>query len=137
VGNIVLWSNIESAIGLVAGSIPSLRRLIRRNGNATEIERSGTGMPGRTPPVGLGTFGSVPSGRRGGRSHSYKNPTDAGLSVTTIRGDGGDWRRLQDEMSYKENEIHTNHTYEVELTYTPEHKSLGGSSRDSILRKDG
>jgi hypothetical protein len=108
-----------------------------RGGEKTDAEHSGSGMPGRTPPHGLATFGSAPAtGRRvGGRS--FKNPTDAGLSVTTIRTRGdGDWSRLQDEAYFKD-EIHTEHTYQVELTNSPEHKSIGGSSRDSIIKRAG
>lgn len=137
VGNIVLWSNIESAIGLVAGSMPSLRRLVSRSKTGTDTEHSGSGLPGRAAaPVGLVTFGSAPAGTRRGanRSRSFKNPTDTGHSVTTIRGDGGDWRRLKDESFYNDKVI-TDHTYEVEMTPGPDHKSTGGSSRDSIIKR--
>jgi len=71
-----------------------------------------------------------------GRNRTYKNPTDAGVTVTSIhtRGDG-DWRRLQDEnyekASYSSPGIRTDYTYdvEVELSHKAEHQSIGGSSR--------
>lgn len=117
--------------------MPSLRRLVSRSKTGTDTEHSGSGLPGRAAaPVGLVTFGSAPAGTRRGanRSRSFKNPTDTGHSVTTIRGDGGDWRRLKDESFYNDKVI-TDHTYEVEMTPGPDHKSTGGSSRDSIIKR--
>ncbi|KAK6821291.1 hypothetical protein PG990_013314 [Apiospora arundinis] len=130
VGNIVLWSNVESAIGLVAGSLPSLRRLIlakvKKSSSAESNNMYHNG--GANTPVGLVTFGGTPltggGGVGGGRSKkgTFRNPTDMGHSVATVHASGdGDWRRLRDSSSDKESMqgIRADYTYEVELTQSP------------------
>lgn len=80
----------------------------------------------------LVTFGSVPiSGRTGVRSRTmFRNPTDTGLSFTTVHAKGGDWERLQDGDSDKGNllpengdgnRIRADYTYSVELSQSPRH----------------
>ncbi|KAK8008177.1 hypothetical protein PG991_010728 [Apiospora marii] len=125
VGNIVLWSNIESAIGLVAGSLPSLRRLIMakvKKSSSQEGASSGYNN-GASTPVGLVTFGGTPGGGINGRKKStFRNPTDLGHTIATVHAQGdGDWRRLRDSSSDKESMhgIRADYTYEVELTQSP------------------
>ncbi|KAK7962882.1 uncharacterized protein PG986_003707 [Apiospora aurea] len=110
VGNIVLWSNVESAIGLVAGSLPSLRRLILakvKKSSSQEAASNGHNN-GASTPVGL--------------KSAFRNPADLGNTVTTVHAQGdGDWRRLRDSSSDKESlhGIRADYTYEVELTQSP------------------
>ncbi|KXJ93584.1 hypothetical protein Micbo1qcDRAFT_223218 [Microdochium bolleyi] len=135
VGNIVLWSNVESAIGLIAGSIPSLRILfVRMRMNSDSDNYLGAG--GRSEPKNnnnnnnnnnsdIVTIGSAPN-FRGSRSRGrgYRSPTETGLSTTTIFAQGeGDWRRLGDGGSEdKESQkglaggIRADYSYQVELT---------------------
>lgn len=76
-GNIVLWSNVESAIGLIAGSLPSLRRLILAHAKKAS---SSTGESNKVhhhsgdanTPVGLVTFGGTPLAG-GRRRHAQEN----------------------------------------------------------------
>ncbi|KAK8043383.1 hypothetical protein PG993_005813 [Apiospora rasikravindrae] len=126
VGNIVLWSNVESAIGLVAGSLPSLRRLILakvKKSSAGESASNGYHHNSANTPVGLVTFGGTPLTGAGGRKKStFRNPTDLGHTVATVHAQGdGDWRRLRDSSSDKESlhGIRADYTYEVELTQSP------------------
>lgn len=124
VGNIVLWSNIESAIGLVAGSLPSLRRLYMtkiKKSSSQEGASSGYNN-GANTPVGLVTFGGTPGGGNGRKKSTFRNPTDLGHTVATVHAQGdGDWRRLRDSSSDKESMhgIRADYTYEVELTQSP------------------
>ncbi|ORY55632.1 uncharacterized protein BCR38DRAFT_403057 [Pseudomassariella vexata] len=137
VGNITLWSNVETAIGLVAGSLPSLRRFI-----LTAVKKPSTDSENNKSndtPLDLVTFGGStpvasggPSGGRKSRNRSFKNPTDLGTSVATVHAHGdGDWRRLRDEASsYDESKssqggIRMDYTYEVELSQGPEHRPAG------------
>ncbi|KAI0134043.1 hypothetical protein BJ170DRAFT_183014 [Xylariales sp. AK1849] len=134
VGHIVLFSNIETAIGCVASSIPTLRIYLMRS---RERSQSGLQAPSsniRSPgdSTSLVTFGSRPNDeRRGGiRSRGmFRNPTDTGLSLATVHAKG-EWERLQDGDSDKghslgENGTHgkggirADYTYTVELTQTP------------------
>lgn len=142
VGNIVLWSNVESAIGLVAGSLPSLRRLIvskiKKSSSAGESNNNVYhNSGGHNTPVGLVTFGgtgAVANHKGGGSTRkktgsSFRNPTDVGHTVATVHASGdGDWRRLHDDSSDKESlrGIRADYTYEVELTQSPTlHSPLG------------
>jgi hypothetical protein len=116
VGNIVLWSNVESAIGLVAGSMPSLRRLILSRVQRQPTDHSGLNQK----PHDLVTFGSTPmnNGRKS-RNRTFRNPTDGGVSTATVHAHGdGDWRRLKDESGGEESiqGIRTHYTYEVAMS---------------------
>ncbi|KAK7985729.1 hypothetical protein PG996_005034 [Apiospora saccharicola] len=126
VGNIVLWSNVESAIGLVAGSLPSLRRLIAAKVKKSHSQEGASNgfNNGSSTPVGLVTFGGTPltGGANGRKKSTFRNPTDLGHTVATVHAQGdGDWRRLRDSSSDKESMhgIRADYTYEVELTQSP------------------
>jgi hypothetical protein len=126
VGNIVLWSNIETAIGLVAGSLPSLRRLVLNHARRTKPSTDNSGL--NSAPLGLVTFGgSTPTGRKS-RNRNFRNPTDGGVSVATVHAQGnGDWRRLKDDSDKEEspNGIRADYTYQVELSSRQETDSMG------------
>lgn len=136
VGNIVLWSNIETTIGLVAGSIPTLRRLFMRSTDKT-TGYSGSGMPA----VGTGgnELRTIGGGGRRTKNRSFKNPTDPGVSVATVHArKDNDWRRLGDySQSDQEHQIRKDRSYKVEMEISHESKSsLGGSSRESIIKRE-
>jgi hypothetical protein len=139
VGNIVLWSNVETTIGLVLGSLPALRRVFRYHAEKQASTGKGSSLNARKDSsFGLTTFGGTPSTNRRPANKSFRNPSDVGVSITTIhtRGDGGDWKRLQDETF--ENDklpgIRAEYTYNVELSRDPDHLSLRSSdgSKNSV-----
>ncbi|QDS69319.1 hypothetical protein FKW77_003268 [Venturia effusa] len=80
-GFIVLYSNVESAIGLIASSIPSMRRLFVSVKPASRLNGE------------LVTFGSEPR-----RTKVFTNPTDQGVSFATVRssGRGEAWTMIDD-----------------------------------------
>lgn len=119
-----MWSNIETAIGCVASSIPTLRRFIVRTKSKQDI---GSG-PQKFNPKGLATFGSAPvSGRQG--CGVFRSPTDTGMTYATVHSHGdGDWRRLRDGdsdhslgLDTPASGIRTDYTFEVELSKSPRH----------------
>jgi hypothetical protein len=145
----VLFSNIETAIGCVATSIPTIRLFFMRSSQTPN--NSGAKTP--TPLNGsksLVTFGSTPvlnnynsssgNNKKGAGSKSrgmFRNPTDTGLSFATVHAKG-DWERLQDGDSDKgnlldenvgprapapERAIRADYTYSVELSKSPKHKA--------------
>ncbi|KAH8671571.1 hypothetical protein BX600DRAFT_459305 [Xylariales sp. PMI_506] len=159
VGFIMLFSNVETAIGCIATSVPTLRLLFVRGREGTE-----SGIKTPDPIRGVGgksfvTFGGTPVSaldnggiggnnennnnnnnnhlKSGGRStrHIFRNPTDTGLTFTTVHakggGGGGDWELLQDGDSDKgglleetvrhHNGIRADYSYTVELTQSPKH----------------
>lgn len=120
-GFIVLLSNIESAIGLIASSIPTLRKLIiRKARGGSDKGAVGSG------PKSLVTFGSAPVQRKGG----FRNPTDQGMTFATVHASANrDWTRLRDGDSDTTAEealvghgggggggIRAEYTYEVEMS---------------------
>lgn len=87
----MLCSNIETGIGCITSSIPSLRRVIRGGGSSAENGASG-GSTMQRSRLRLGARGSEPTKDR------FYNPTDAGFSLTTVKGRSDDkWQRLEDE----------------------------------------
>ena len=120
----------------MAGSLPSLRRLIMHRVRASQAGSgaSGSGVP--DTPLGLVTFGGstpMPGGGPAGRKRStFRNPTDGGVSVAAVhaRGDG-DWRRLQDDGSSSASSgpddkdepalgrIRADYTYDVDISPSP------------------
>ncbi|EFQ34575.1 uncharacterized protein GLRG_09719 [Colletotrichum graminicola M1.001] len=128
VAHTVLCSNIETGIGCIASSIPSLRRFIARTRGTTEISKaSGSGSGGKSA---LFTIGSKPLDQRS--RDRFRNPTDAGFSLSTVHGRGDEsWERLQDGDSDKgdllpveqKGGIHAQYSYQVEIEMTPNSRS--------------
>ncbi|TEY78801.1 hypothetical protein BOTCAL_0045g00170 [Botryotinia calthae] len=122
-GFIVLLSNIETAIGCVASSIPTVGRFFMRN---SAVKKSTSDADG---PKDLVTFGSAPiSARHNTKGRSFRNPTDTGTTFATVHAHGdGDWSRLHDGDSDhnpdldNKNGIRTDYTYQVELSKSPKH----------------
>ncbi|KAJ4344379.1 uncharacterized protein N0V89_012119 [Didymosphaeria variabile] len=134
VGNIVLWSNIETAIGLIAGSLPSLRLLIVRNIKTSKNgNSSGPSLKQNARDRSLVTIGGggAPLSNNGGKRGrgTFKNPTDTGVSVSHVYAHGeGDWERLSDSSSQTrlkhaasetKGGIRADFSYEVELSERP------------------
>ncbi|OTA98777.1 hypothetical protein M426DRAFT_325725 [Hypoxylon sp. CI-4A] len=98
VAYVVLWSLLETAVGLIAGSIPVLQRLIFRRIKSKTSETS--------PNVeGLVTFGSIPIKSRSDR-RGLSDPTQICLG----------WEPLEDASSSRG--IYADCTYDIELTQT-------------------
>ncbi|KAI0179848.1 hypothetical protein GGR52DRAFT_528625 [Hypoxylon sp. FL1284] len=116
-GYVVLWSNIETAIGLVAGSIPVLQRLIvgrlRKQGSA------------HATPLDIMTIGSTPRKVRASRG-AFMNPTDTGFTVASVHASrrSREWELLDDLRG-----IRADYTYEVELSHIPESDSGGSGAK--------
>lgn len=99
---IVLCSQIETGIGLIAPSLPHLRRLVMLH--QSEQRRDASQPPNTDDIV---TIGRLPRSRSQRFSRNlFKNPTDIGISLTTIQangerpegcggGGGGGWRNRQ------------------------------------------
>ncbi|KAF7876456.1 hypothetical protein EAF04_001547 [Stromatinia cepivora] len=122
-GFIVLLSNVETAIGCVASSIPTVGRFIIRNrAKKTSASRS-------QGPKDIVTYGSAPiSGRHNAKGRVFRNPTDTGTTFTTVHAHGdGDWSRLHDADSDHnpnldaEHGIRADDTYQIELSKSPKH----------------
>ncbi|KAI0114180.1 hypothetical protein F4776DRAFT_638489 [Hypoxylon sp. NC0597] len=110
IAHIVLWGDIEVGVGLIAGSIPVMQKLIMRRIR----KQNSCPSPG---PLDLVTFGSAPVKGRNDR-RIFTNPTDVGFNITTVHATHPhDWERLEDESSSRRC-IRADYTYEVELTHS-------------------
>ncbi|KUI70897.1 hypothetical protein VM1G_05785 [Cytospora mali] len=105
-GYIVFLSNIESAVGLIASSVPPIRKLFKR--------KSTEPSDGVVDHKSLVTFGSTPVRA----AQRFRNPTDQGMSFASVHA--GDWTRLQDRDSDTSREeingIRAEYSYDVEMS---------------------
>ncbi|OHF00977.1 hypothetical protein CORC01_03805 [Colletotrichum orchidophilum] len=128
VAHTVLCSNIETGIGCIASSVPSLRRFIARTrGTSEKTNPSGSGTKS-----GLFTIGSKPLEPRS--RDRYRNPTDVAFSLTAVHGRGDEsWERLQDGDSDKgdllpsdqKGGIHAQYTYQVDIEMSHDMRAGG------------
>ncbi|KAL2882788.1 hypothetical protein SGCOL_002000 [Colletotrichum sp. CLE4] len=128
VAHTVLCSNIETGIGCIASSVPSLRRFIARTrGESEKTNPSGSGTK-----TGLFTIGSKPLEPRS--RDRFRNPTDVGFSLATVHGRGDEtWERLQDGDSDKgdllpsdqKGGIHAQYTYQVDIEMSHDMRDSG------------
>lgn len=115
----MLFSNIETGIGCITSSIPSLRKLIRGGGGSTN---DATGVSNK---AGEST------------RDRFRNPTDGGFSLTTVKGrpDDNKWERLRDGDD--ENKLLASHSSKggirAEYTYVVESTKADSISDQSRL----
>jgi len=125
IGNIPLWSNVETAIGLIAGSAPALRRLFLYHQSPRATTR-GTDGGSHGLPQGSGSVGLVTIG--GSVVTSSKNKDHKGLKSNFGEAEQGNWTRLdEDTGSDKESTvpirgIRRNMTFEVETSTLHDHE---------------
>lgn len=135
-GYIVLWSNIESAIGLIACSLPTLRQHIVRQKKQPKFSRDTT----------LVTFGAGGEGASGRATKGFRNPTDQGMSFVTVHASTNrSWVKLQDgdtdetvgETKEEKTGIRAKYTYQVEtstISETTTPTSAKGFGDDGISK---
>ncbi|KAI1773183.1 hypothetical protein F4818DRAFT_119851 [Hypoxylon cercidicola] len=111
-GYVVLWSNVETTIGLIAGSVPVLQKLIMGH-----FKKQGS----HVTPLDIITIGSMPPKSRNHRD-AFLNPTDTGFSVASVHASrrSREWERLDDSSPQG---IRADYTYEVELSQIQESES--------------
>ncbi|KAM0193397.1 hypothetical protein ACHAPI_007712 [Fusarium lateritium] len=114
VANIVLWSLVESGIGIIAGSLPSLRKLVSRRWHFNPS--TGSSPTHITPYTGTNrvviTANTATAGRR---THE-----DEGV---------GDWEQLDDSASTKK--IYVKVDLEMQTLERPQTQSQG--SREDLV----
>ncbi|EFQ25390.1 hypothetical protein CGRA01v4_02644 [Colletotrichum graminicola] len=123
IGNIPLWSNVETAVGIVAGSLPALRQLVTRHVASQSATKGTSGSSGLAPSsAALVTIG--------GSGGTNKSKARKGMKSNFEVDDAehGDWTRLdEDTASDKESTvpirgIRKETSYAVEMSPFDEHK---------------
>ncbi|KAI2627743.1 hypothetical protein GGR54DRAFT_430179 [Hypoxylon sp. NC1633] len=126
-GYVILWSNVETGIGLMAGSAPVLQKVILSHARKSTAHS--------TPNVpGLVTFGSVPV-KYGRHRGAFRNPTDTGFTVASVHASrrSREWECLEDASL---GGIRADYTYEVELEHMQGPQSVdSGESREMLTRE--
>jgi hypothetical protein len=82
--DIAIWSNIETGLGISAGSLATLRPLLRvlRGSSAPESYSMGAGGSSRKP--GPSRDRRFPLGSLDGEAHGRLRPDDQAVTVTTV-----------------------------------------------------
>ncbi|KAF1932205.1 uncharacterized protein M421DRAFT_1862 [Didymella exigua CBS 183.55] len=116
VSHTMICSNIETGIGCIASSVPSLRHFFRRNvdgSSGPSNKRSGTGTQ-------LVKVGGSRQPRR--LRDSFRNPTDIGFSLSTVHHGRADdnWERLDGDSDKSDvpidpKRIYAERSYAVEI----------------------
>ncbi|KAI2776151.1 hypothetical protein F4815DRAFT_503750 [Daldinia loculata] len=109
----VLWSNIETAIGIIAGSMPVLQKIVLSHPRKRESITSSK-APGSAPSH------SAPRKPQSNRE-DFGNPFDVGCNITTVCASrrSRDWDRMEkgDNLPF----IRAEYTYEVTRSdFSPE-----------------
>lgn len=115
----MLCSNIETGIGCIASSLPSLRYFFRGDGTGSS---SGPTAKRSVPTNDANlTIGSPMPNQRRWRD-SFRNTSGAGFSRSTVQGKGGDsWERLTDgdsdrsDVAIDPTGIHKERSYRVDI----------------------
>lgn len=123
IANVPLWSNIETAVGLIAGSLPALRQLV------VSRRRDATTAGDNTHGFHQGSGAVVTIG--GSRALKSKNRKDLKSNFAAItEADQGDWTRLEegDNSSDKESTVPIN-GIRKDVTFDLEMQSMRSGRR--------
>ncbi|KXJ88364.1 hypothetical protein Micbo1qcDRAFT_178000 [Microdochium bolleyi] len=126
IGFIVLLSCIELAVGLIAASLPAVRRLYKEFfGSKTDTFDTSQNSKSL---VTIGGSGALRARADRPKSHRvFSNPSDRGTTTTNINGGEGTWERLHDAESCSADGVSVQepqstaghikkvHTYSVEM----------------------
>ncbi|KAJ4258191.1 hypothetical protein NW762_008337 [Fusarium torreyae] len=123
VTNIVIWSIVESGIGIVAGSLPSLRKLVS---NRFHFDNSTGNSPAQITPF-AGTNRAIITSNSASAS---RRPNKAGASAL---GEGeGDWVPLDDTSSSQK--IYVKVDLEMQSLERPTTSRASHGSREDLVR---
>ncbi|KAF9770129.1 hypothetical protein IL306_012362 [Fusarium sp. DS 682] len=115
--NVALWCLFETGIGVIAGSLPPLRKLVKRWGIFDSTHGHSSGV---TPYASNNTLGVTTKVGVSSRNKS-RMATNGGTST------GGEWERLDDDSSKRR--IHV--TVDMEM-HTMENGAASVGSHESI-----
>lgn len=98
VANIVFWSMVECGVGIIAGSLPSLRTILK-----SWIDKSSRGDSYRNTPGSYALEGTGKKKTQNSAKMGYLMPKGRGNTthVTASRGEGT-WMELDDDSSQKQ-----------------------------------
>ncbi|EXL64396.1 hypothetical protein FOPG_19339 [Fusarium oxysporum f. sp. conglutinans race 2 54008] len=118
VGHIILWSTVESGIGIVAGSLPSLRKLVS---SRFHFNSSMGSSPANTTPFT-------------GISRAVITPQSVSAIRRNHRGEGGDnWEQLDDIEGTSSQKIYVKVDLEMQYLERPETSRESRGSREDLV----
>ncbi|KAF5986608.1 integral membrane protein PTH11 [Fusarium coicis] len=118
VGNIVLWSTLESGIGIIAGSLPSLRKLVSSH---FHFDSSTGSSPAHITPFS-------------GASRAVITSKSVATTRRTHRGEVGDnWEQLDDVEGTSCQKIYVKVDLEMQSLERPETSRESHGSREDLV----
>ncbi|KAK7413909.1 hypothetical protein QQX98_007176 [Neonectria punicea] len=117
--NVALWCVFETGIGIVAGCLPPLRKLLKRWVDFDSSRGHSSGPTQYGSSNGLGVTSKIGTASRSQRFVKSRNATNGALD--------GDWARLDDDSSNRRIYV----TMDMEMN-TIEHGATSVGSHDSI-----
>ncbi|KAM5361834.1 hypothetical protein ACJZ2D_012864 [Fusarium nematophilum] len=126
VANITLWSIFESGTGIIAGSLPSLRRLLK---NWVNFDSTNGQSPAQITPFTGTNKATVTSKVGTGTGPRRFNP---GMSTAAAERD---WERLDDASS--SHKIYVKVDVEMQSLERPATSTRSGGSMEELRSQDG
>ncbi|KAF5009349.1 hypothetical protein FDECE_4447 [Fusarium decemcellulare] len=117
--NVALWCVFETGIGVVAGSLPPLRKLVKRWVNFDSSHGHSSGATPYASSNALGVTSKIGTASRSQRFHKSRNATNGATD--------GNWERLDDDSSKRRIYV----TVDMEMN-SMEHGASSAGSHDSI-----
>ncbi|KAJ3540334.1 hypothetical protein NM208_g5108 [Fusarium decemcellulare] len=117
--NVALWCVFETGIGIVAGCLPPLRKLVKRWVNFDSSHGHSSGATPYASSNALGVTSKIGTGSRSQRFHKSRNTTNGATD--------GNWERLDDDSSKRRIYV----TVDMEMN-TLDHGASSAGSHDSI-----
>ncbi|KAF4958351.1 hypothetical protein FGADI_2517 [Fusarium gaditjirri] len=118
VGNIILWSTLESGIGIIAGSLPSLRKLVS---SRFHFDSSAGSSPNHITPFS-------------GTSRAVITSQSVSAARRTHRGEVGDnWEQLDDVEGASSKKIYVKVDLEMQSLERPETSRESHGSREDLV----
>jgi hypothetical protein len=97
---IAIWSNVETALGITAGSLATLRPLLRVMMGSPSSHEYSSGFPGgQSPSASRQLGGPFPLGSMDESMQSRLRPDKLAVTVTTIKGQRRDPHDIYDDGS--------------------------------------
>ncbi|KAJ5138955.1 uncharacterized protein N7515_003803 [Penicillium bovifimosum] len=98
--HIAIWSNVEAGLGITAGSLATLRPLLRVIMGSTSSQDYSSGFPGpQSPSASRKLGGPFPLGSMDESMQSRLRPDKLAVTVTTIKGQRRDPHDIYDDVS--------------------------------------
>ncbi|KAF7534513.1 hypothetical protein G7054_g6185 [Neopestalotiopsis clavispora] len=136
IANIVIWSEIECGVGIIAGSLPALRRFVKSildksSKGGSYDPRSGSGMGTQTIGGGKGRSHTGKMSRSVKMSNLSRNGNNTVIEAGSKGGknhNNGNWIELEDDSESQKHIITQTNEISVSVEESSDLERMGSSS---------